>query len=78
MADLKEYRIQSTGSAANFNITDETRKQPYITTRINGKDAKVYGTKEQLDNYQNKKPDGTKNNSPTADSILNILYDYLK
>jgi len=23
-------------------------------------------------------PDGTKNNSPTADSILNILYDYLK
>ena len=23
-------------------------------------------------------PDGTKNNSSTADSILNILYDYLK
>ena len=70
MADLKEYRIQSTGSAANFNITDETRKQPYITTRINGKDAKVYGTKEQLDNYQNKKPDGTKKQPSAQDTAI--------
>ena len=70
MADLKEYRIQSTGSAANFNITDETRKQPYITTRINGKDAKVYGTKEQLDAYQNKKPDGTKKLPTKQDTAI--------
>lgn len=59
MADLREYRIQSTGTAADVNITEETRKNPYIVTRINGKDAKVYGTQEQLDAYQNKKPDGT-------------------
>ena len=70
MADLEEYRIQSTGSAANFNITDETRKQPYITTRINGKDAKVYGTKEQLDAYQNKKPDGTKKLPTKQDTAI--------
>ena len=70
MADLKEYRIQSTGSAANFNITDETRKQPYITTRINGKDAKVYGTKEQLDTYQNKKPDGTTKQPTKEDTAI--------
>ena len=60
MADLKEYRIQSNGSAINVNITDEVKQQPYITTRINGKDAKVYGTQQQLDDYKNKKPDGTK------------------
>ena len=59
MADLEEYRIQSNGSAANVNITDEVKQQPYITTRINGKDAKVYGTQQQLDDYKNKKPDGT-------------------
>ena len=70
MADLKEYRIQSTGSAVNVNITDETRKQPFIKTRINGKDAKVYGTKEQLDNYQNKKPDGTKKQPSAQDTAI--------
>jgi len=59
MADLEEYRIQSNGGAVNVNITDEVKKQPYITTRINGKDAKVYGTQQQLDDYKNKKPDGT-------------------
>lgn len=59
MAELEEYRIQSNGGPINVNITDETRKQPYITTRINGKDAKVYGTQQQLDDYKNKKPDGT-------------------
>ena len=70
MADLKEYRIQSTGSAINVNITDETRKQPFIKTRINGKDAKVYGTKEQLDAYQNKKPDGTKKQPSAQDTAI--------
>jgi len=66
MADLEEYRIQSTGTASNFNITEETRKNPYIVTRINGQDVKVYGTQEQLDTYQNKKPDGTQK-QPTAE-----------
>ena len=70
MANLEEYRIQSTGTAANFNITDEVRQQPYITTRINGKDAKVYGTQEQLDAYQNKKPDGTKNIPAATDTAI--------
>lgn len=70
MADLKEYRIQSTGTAANVNITEETRKNPYIVTRINGKDAKVYGTQEQLDAYQNKKPDGTQKQSVGTDTAI--------
>lgn len=70
MAKLEEYRIQSTGSPINVNITDEVRQQPYITTRINGKDAKVYGTKEQLDAYQNKKPDGTAKQPTKEDTAI--------
>ena len=74
MANLEEYRIQSTGTAANINITDEVRQQPYITTRINGKEAKVYGTQEQLDAYQNKKPDGTKNIPAATDTAIPQIF----
>lgn len=70
MADLLEYRIQSTGNPINVNITEETRKNPYIVTRINGKQAKVYGTKEQLDAYQNKKPDGTYAQSTRSETSI--------
>lgn len=70
MADLEDYRIQSTGGAVNVNITDEVKKQPYIITRINGKDAKVYGTQQQLDDYQNKKPDGTKKLPTKQDTAI--------
>jgi len=58
-AEFIERRIQSNGQTVNFNID---RKQPYIDTTINGKKARVYGTQAQLDEYQNKKPDGTKKN----------------
>jgi hypothetical protein len=70
MADLEDYRIQSTGGAINANITDEVKKQPYIITRINGKDARVYGTQRQLDDYQNKKPDGTKKIATKTDTAV--------
>ena len=70
MANLEEYRIQSTGTAADFNITDEVRQQPYIITRINGKEAKVYGTQQQLDDYKNKKPDGTKKIPVKTDTAI--------
>lgn len=56
-AEFIERRIQSNGNTTNFNIN---RDQPYIDTIINGKKARVYGSQEQLDEYQNKKPDGTK------------------
>lgn len=36
------------------------RDNPYIDTVINGKKTRVYGTQDQLDEFQNKKPDGTK------------------
>lgn len=79
MAELEDYRIQSTGGAVNVNITDETRKQPYIITRINGKDAKVYGTQQQLDDYQNKKPDGTKKLPTKQDTaIIKAVIDEYK
>lgn len=79
MADLEDYRIQSTGGASNVNITDEVKKQPYIITRINGKDARVYGTQQQLDAYQNKKPDGTKKLPTKQDTaIIKAFVDELK
>src|SRR6056300_515748 len=56
-AEFIERRIQSNGNTTNVNIN---RDQPYIDTIINGKKARVYGSQEQLDEYQNKKPDGTK------------------
>ena len=51
-AEFIERRIQSNGETANFNIN---RDQPFIETTINGKKARVYGSQEQLDRYQNKK-----------------------
>jgi len=79
MADLEDYRIQSTGGASNVNVTDEVKKQPYIITRINGKDARVYGTQQQLDAYQNKKPDGTKKLPTKQDTaIIKAFVDELK
>ena len=56
-AEFIERRIQSNGQTVNFNID---RKQPYLDTIIDGKKARVYGTQSQLDEYQTKKPDGTK------------------
>jgi hypothetical protein len=65
------------GSAYKFDLdcmfSDECDKAPeaksYLIKLNEGDD----GTYVSIEN-----PDGTKNNSPTADSILNILYDYLK
>lgn len=58
-AEFTERRIQSNGTSINVNITDETRKQPYIDVQKNGQTQRIYGTQAQLDQYQNKKPDGT-------------------
>jgi hypothetical protein len=55
-AEFIERRIQSNGNTTDVNID---RNQSYIDTTVNGKKARVYGTQEQLDQYQNKKPDGT-------------------
>ncbi len=54
-------------------FSDECDKEPEAKSyliKLNESDSETYVTIEN--------PDGTKNNSPTADSILNILYDYLK
>ena len=55
-AEFTERRIQSNGNTADFNID---RTQPYIDVQKNGQTQRIYGTQEQLDNYQSKKPDGT-------------------
>jgi outer membrane protein assembly factor BamC len=54
-------------------FSDECDKEPEAKSyliKLNEADSSTYVSIEN--------PDGTKNNSPTADSILNILYDYLK
>ena len=54
-------------------FSDECDKEPEAKSyliKLNESDSETYVTIEN--------PDGTKNNSPTADSILNILYEYLK
>ena len=54
-------------------FSDECDKEPEAKSyliKLNGVDDETFVLIEN--------PDGTKNNSPTADSILNILYDYLK
>ena len=56
-AEFTERRIQSNGNTVNFNID---RSQPYIDVQKSGQTQRIYGTQQQLDAYQNKKPDGTK------------------
>ena len=54
-------------------FSDECDKEPEARSyliKLTEADSATYVSIEN--------PDGTKNNSPTADSILNILYDYLK
>jgi len=55
-AEFTERRIQSNGDTVNFNID---RSQPFIDVQKNGATQRIYGTQQQLDEYQNKKPDGT-------------------
>ena len=54
-------------------FSDECDKEPQAKSyliKLNEADSGTFVSMVNLD--------GTKNNSPTADSILNILYDYLK
>jgi outer membrane protein assembly factor BamC len=54
-------------------FSDECDKEPEAKSYLIKLNEADSGTYVSIEN-----PDGTKNNSPTADSILNILYDYLK
>lgn len=60
MADFVERKVITTGtgslSTGNYNID---RSQPYVDTIVNGKKSRVYGTQEQLNQYEQKfGPDG--------------------
>ena len=58
MADFVERRITSSGQVTNANVA-KARNQPYIDTVVNGKKARVYGSQEQLNQYEQKfGPDG--------------------
>lgn len=59
-AEFTERRIQSNGNTVNVNID---RTQPFVDVQKNGQTQRIYGTQEQLDRFQGKKPDGT----PTLD-----------
>ena len=65
------------GSAYKFDLdcmfSDECDKEPEPKSYLIKLNESDGGTFVSVENS-----DGTKNNSPTADSILNILYDYLK
>ena len=54
-------------------FSDECDREPEAKSYLIKLTEADSGTYVSIEN-----PDGTKNNSPTADSILNILYDYLK
>ncbi len=66
-AEFTERRIQSNGNTVNFNID---RSQPYVDVQKNGQTQRIYGSQQQLDEYQSKKPDGTSNlNGPAKTKI---------
>jgi outer membrane protein assembly factor BamC len=83
-ADVDSARALNKGGANQYEgpgykfdldcmFSDECDKEPEAKSyliKLNEADSSTYVSIEN--------PDGTKNNSPTADSILNILYDYLK
>jgi len=54
-------------------FSDECDKEPEPKSYLIKLNESDGGTFVSVENS-----DGTKNNSPTADSILNILYEYLK
>ena len=68
---------QNEGPGYKFDLdcmfSDECDKEPEAKSYLVKLNESDGGTYVSIEN-----PDGTKNNSPTADSILNILYDYLK
>jgi len=68
---------QNEGPGYKFDLdcmfSDECDKEPEARSYLIKLTEADSGTDVSIEN-----PDGTKNNSPTADLILNILYDYLK
>ena len=82
--DIDSARVLNKGGTNNnegpgykFDLdcmfSDECDKEPEAKSYLIKLTEADSGTYVTIDN-----PDGTKNNSSTADSILNILYDYLK
>jgi outer membrane protein assembly factor BamC len=83
-ADVDAARALNKGGANQYEgpgykfdldcmFSDECDKEPEARSYLIKLTEADSGTDVSIEN-----PDGTKNNSPTADSILNILYDYLK
>ena len=72
MADFTERRIDSRGNTVNFNID---RDQSYVDVQKSGKTTRIYGNQEQLERFQNKKPDGSPITQGTASGELP---DFLK
>ena len=66
-AEFVERRIQSTGSLTNFNID---RTQSFIDVDVRGQRTRIYGTQQQLDEYQNKRPDGTTPSREPAQTLV--------
>jgi hypothetical protein len=73
-AEFVERRIQSNGNTTNVNID---RSQPYVDKIVFGQKTRIYGTQEQLDRYQNKKPDGTIQQYVAADTAVTKAFAFI-
>jgi len=72
MADIIERRIQSSGSTTNFNID---RTQPSRVITVNGQKTKVYGSKSQLDAYEEQQNNKASSTSNVQQSTANRITD---
>ena len=56
ISEFVERRIQDNGQLVNFNID---RTQGFRDIEIRGQKTRIFGTEQQLDQFLNKKPDGS-------------------
>jgi len=70
-AEFTERRLIETASGRlDTRRRNIDKTQPYVDIQKNGKTVRVYGTQEQLDRYQNKKPDGTQKQTVATDTSV--------
>jgi len=70
-AEFIERRLVETASGRlDTRSRNIDRTQSYIDVQKRGGTVRIYGTQEQLDRYQNKKPDGSPNQITKAETAI--------
>ena len=70
-AEFTERRLVETASGRlDTRSRNIDRTQSYIDVQKRGGTVRIYGTQEQLDRYQNKKPDGTPKQPAAVDTAV--------